>query len=295
MNFLKKIIENRYTGITFIIFSSAVILLSIYLDDISNLILPNTKIGIYDKSFWVNLLINLNSSIVDFLFLSLIIIFFTKRMENKKEIETLRREIKNFAIHSSIEIDIKKLVNLKRLSEIDKKPVNIQKIKMQYIDIDNLVMNDADLSGMSLYSSKLKNVNFSNCIIRSLNISKGKSKNSHFIKCTIRNLKLSEGNFKSINFEGSILANAKMNDAELSNASFKECDLQDATFDNSNLRCANFSGSKNINIANLCKARCIDYIVASEEITNQIKKIRTDVKIKPGQRRRGIEPTSRNQ
>lgn len=282
MSFLRKIIENRYTGITFAIFSVTVILLSIYLDDISEVILPNTKIGIYNKSFWVNLLINLNSTIVDFLFLSLMIIFFTKRMENKKEIETLRRELKYFATHSSVETDIKKLFNLKRLSEIDKKPVDIQKIKMQSIDIDSLVLKDADLSGMSLYESKLKGVKFSNCIIRSLNISKGKSKDSSFIKCTIRNLKLSGGDFKSINFEESILINAKMNDAELSNASFKKCDLKDATFDNSNLRCANFSGSKNINIVNLCKASCLDYIVASDEVLSEIKKIRADVKIKRG-------------
>lgn len=291
---IKWISKKPYAVLVFLIFSIVIIALSLSFNFLSNYIFPNSSVGIYDKDFWVNVLINLNSSIIDFLFLGLVILYFDKKTQKEKEaknsqqmiqdkIDILRRDLKDYAEHSTIELDLRKAGIIRELNKLNEKMINIRKIKMHEVELREIELIDSDLSGLSLYKAKIEGLSFKNCTLRSLNLMEGSSKKLLFSECTIRNMKLSNGNFKAIKFENCSLVNSKMNNAVLSSAIFINCDLQDATFENSNLRSANFKGCKNINVELLVKAACLDYIIADEEILSKVKTLRNEVKMKTKQ------------
>ena len=288
---IKWILKKPYAALVFLIFSIVIITLSLSFNFLCKYIFPTSSAGIYNKDFWVNLLVNLNSSIIDFLFLGLVILYFDKKNQREKErkdsqkliqekIDILRRDLKDYAEHSTIELDLRKAGIIRELCKLSQKNINIRKIKIHEVELSEIELIDSDLSGLSLYKTKLENLSFKNCLLRSLNLMEGISKKVLFSGCTIRNMNMNNGNFKAIKFEKCSLVNSRMNNAELNSAIFIDCDLQDVTFENSNLRSANFKGCKNINVELLIKAACLDYIVADEEILSKVKSLRDGVKMK---------------
>ena len=291
---IKWISNKPYAAFVFLIFSAVIITLSLSFNFLCNNVFPNSSMGIYDKNFWVNLLVNLNSSIIDFLFLGLVILYIDKKIQKEKDnnnhqkmiqerIEILRRDLKDYAEHSTIELDLRKAGIVRDLCKLNENKIDVRKIQ-----IHEVALRDIDLIGLSLYRSKLEKLSFKKCTLRSLNLMEGNSKKLSFCDCTIRNMKLNNGSFKAIEFKNCSLVNSKMNNAELNSAIFINCDLQDVTFENSNLRSANFKGSINIDVEQLIKAACLDYIIADEDILSKVKVLRNDVT-----GRRGIEHPSR--
>lgn len=288
---IKWISNKPYAAFVFLIFSAVIIAFSLSFNFLCKHIFPNTSVGIYDKDFWVNLLVNLNSSIIDFLFLGLVILYIDKKIQKEKDnknhqemiqekIETLRRDLKDYAEHSTIELDLRKAGIIRDLCKLNEHKIDVRKIQIHEVALRDIDLIDSDLSGLSLYRSKLEKLSFKKCILRSLNLMEGNSKKLSFHDCTIRNMKLNNGSFKAIEFKNCSLVNSKMNNAELNSAIFINCDLQNVTFENSNLRSANFKGCRNINVDQLTKAKCLDYIIADEDILSKVKALRNDVKMK---------------
>lgn len=265
-----------------LIFSVVTVLLSASFNFLSSYIFPNFSLGIYDRSFWVNLLVNVNSSIIDFLFLALLITHFNKRREASKEEASLMQELQDYAFHSTLELNLKKVGILKKLCELGKKEINIQRIRIHEVEMKDLRITDSNLDGLSLYKCNLARVTFENCELRSLNLVDATAKNVEFINCSIKNLKLSNGTFTSIKFTKCSLINSRLNNADLSSAIFRDCDLKDATFDNSKMRSTNLLESKNINIVELCKATNLDYILVEQSILDGIIRSGKPVKLKRG-------------
>ncbi len=288
---IKWISKKPHALLIFFVFSITIIAISLGFNFLSKHILAKSSLGIYNKDFWVNLLINLNSSIVDFLFLGLVVLYFDKKKEKKREedklkelnqmkVIALKRDLKDYAEHSTLELDLKKAGIIHELCNMNENTINTKKIRIHSVALKNIRLVGSDLSGLSLFQTKLENIIFNDCTIRSLNLMESSSKYVKFLDCTIRNLKLNNGKFKAICFERCGLINSRMNNADLSSAMFFDCDLQDVTFDKSNLRSANFLGSKNINIESLCRADCLDYIVAEDDVLAGIEKLRPEVKMK---------------
>lgn len=279
---MKKWLSNNVHHAVYVFgfFSLFVILCSGFFNYLSEYIFPNSDWGIYDKSFWVNLLININSSIIDFLFLGLLILYFDRKKESEKEEKILRRDLSDYSFHDTLELNLKKAGILKALTEMKKFKVDVPRLRIHEIELSDIILNDSDMSGLSFYKTKLSNVKFTNCNLRSLNLMEATSKKLYFNDCKIRNLKLSNGVFKSVEFKSCYMGNAKMNNVDLSSAIFNGSDLDGASYDNSNFRSANFLNCKNIDVTKLCQAKCLDYIVAEENIIDEVKRIRPDTKMR---------------
>lgn len=83
---IKWILKKPYAALVFLIFSIVIITLSLSFNFLCKYIFPTSSAGIYNKDFWVNLLVNLNSSIIDFLFLGLVILYLIKKIKEKKNV-----------------------------------------------------------------------------------------------------------------------------------------------------------------------------------------------------------------
>jgi len=251
-------------------FSLVTVLISGSFNFLSSHILSNVSWGIYDRSFWVNLLINVNSSIIDFFFLALLINHFEKKRANRKEEDSLMQELQDYAFHSTLELNLKKVGIIKKLCGMGANKLNVQRMRIHEVEIKDLIIMQSNLDGLSLYKCNLARISFENCDIRSLNLVEATAKHVVFKNCKIKNLKMSNGKFTSVKFTNCSLINARMNNADLNSAIFKNCDLQDATFENSFMRSTNLLDSQNIDISELCKAKNLDYMVADERILQGI-------------------------
>ncbi|MGN7971475.1 pentapeptide repeat-containing protein [Serratia sp. 22264] len=262
----------------FIIFTFVVILISIFFPWLSKIIFPNTELGIYNKEFWYNFLINANATILDFFVIGVVIYFLDQRRGKTELTQELLRDLEDFAPHSTVELNLKKVGIIKRLINLGVNKINIQRICIKDVEIRNISIMDSDLTGINLERSKLKNCKFERCNLRSLNLDGGKIKNVIFKKCQIRNMKLIDGTYSALLLEDVDLSNSTFVNSNLSGAIFKNCELSNVTFEKCNLRNVNFKTSKNIDILALSKAENLDYIHADEMILDGLRVLRPDSK-----------------
>lgn len=262
----------------FILYSSIIIIVSMAFEYLSSTILPNTELGLYDKQFWSGLLINANSSIIDFFAIGIAIHYIQKKKSDKTALMDQYRELEDYASHSSTELNLKKMGIIRRLQYAGEKTINIKRLTLEGISIAEIEIESSDLTGLSLYESRLTNCTFSKCNLRSLNLEKVKAKNLNLASCKANNLRFNHGKFSGLYCNETDLSNSSLLGATLKSGIFKRCDFSGVKFEGSDLRSANIKSSYNIDIVELCKAKCLDYIVADDSIILGIKSARSDVK-----------------
>ncbi|ERK16769.1 hypothetical protein L580_0348 [Serratia fonticola AU-P3(3)] len=262
----------------FLIYSTIVIVLSLCFPYLSSVVFPNTDAGLYNKQFWSNFLTNANSSIIDFFVIGAVIYAIQKRNDHKLILKNSHQELEDYASHSSIELNLKKMGIIRRLIESGERELSIKRLALGGIAIKDLTLMSSELIGLSFYESSLTNCTFSRCNIRSLNLEKVKAKKLTFTDCTINNLRFNYGKFTAITFENVDLTNSSLFNATIPSGMFKNCNFSGVNFEGANLRSANIKSSYNIDINSLCKAKCLDYIVAEDSIIAEIKNRRPDVK-----------------
>ncbi|HFJ8954268.1 TPA: pentapeptide repeat-containing protein [Serratia liquefaciens] len=285
MKLSKKI---HTTILIFIIFAVATILISTFFPWLSKVVFPNTEVGIYNKEFWYNFLINANATILDFFVIGIVIYFLDQRRGKNELTQELLRDLEDFAPHSTVELNLKKLGIIKRLINLGVNKIDIQRICIKDVEIRNVSMIDSDLTGINLEKSRLKNCKFEKCNLRSLNLDGGKIKNVIFKDCQIRNMKLIDGTYSALFFENVDLTNSTFVNSNLSGAIFKNCELSNVSFEKCNLRNVNFKTSRNINLLALSKAENLDYIYADDVILEQLKNLRPEVKYRRLQNQNGV-------
>lgn len=262
----------------FVSYSAIIIIVSMAFEYLSSTILPNTELGLYDKQFWSGLLINANSSIIDFFVIGIAIHYIQKKKSDQITLMDQYRELEDYASHSSIELNLKKMGIIRRLQNAGKKIINIKRLALEGISVAEIKIESSDLTGLSLYDSRLTNCTFSKCNLRSLNLEKVKAKNLNLTNCEANNLRFNHGKFTGLFCNEANLSNSSFLGATLKSGIFKSCDFSGVNFEGSDLRSANIKSSYNIDVLELCKAKCLDYIVAEDSIIIEIKSTRGDVK-----------------
>lgn len=282
--FTKKTWSTVHTTIkVFIIYTLCVVALSL----ISSYFIKNTypykSSGIYDEGFYIGVLGSANSSIIDFLVIGVLVFFLDKRNSLKEESDVMMTDLRDYATHSSLELDLKKAGLIQRLNKNNIKTINIQRIRIHKVDLKNFALYESDLSGLSLIGSKLENIEFDKCTLRSINLTTAKMKKVIFKNSMLKNMKAIDGNFSSaVEFHDTILLNANFTNSNFRSCLFFNCNMEDVNYEKADLRSANLKGSYNININKLCRAKNLDYMIADQLILDGIKTLRPDVKFNNG-------------
>ena len=264
------------TSYIFLIFSVIVVLLSFGWGYYNNNHYPYSSNSFYNFGFFQYLLINLNSSIVDFLVLGVIVIFFERRREHTSKQNALIDDLKDYASYSSDEINLKKAGLLKRLSQAEVRDLSIQRIIITNISIKEIKFSSGDISGSSFEKTKMRKVYLNNMMLKSVNFNGANLDGCHFKNCNMYNLKMKEAKASGIQLNDSSLVNAQFYNSELKGCDLRNCDLTNVNFEGANLNRANLLGAKNLNIDDLVKARSLNYISVDENILEEIKKRRPD-------------------
>ena len=108
---------------------------------------------------------------------------------------------------------------------------------------------------------------------------------SIFIGSVCRGTVFEKTNLSEVNFEG----------CDLQSANFHESKIYNSTFKDANLRQCSFKNVEGIDVSEIAKARCVDYIHMSPELLKKLYALRPDMKhqakILDGFRTEGIEPS----
>ncbi|WP_333881232.1 pentapeptide repeat-containing protein [Atlantibacter hermannii] len=236
--------------------------------------------SVYDSTFFISLLGNLNASIWEFLALGIILFFFEKRRQNEDSISDLLSDLENYGTSSSVILDIHKIKIIKELNKRGCFDINVQQIKLHHMRVlKGLIFKDAQIAGMSFYGSALSNCKFINCEIKNLCLKHTLLKNVEFINCKMKNSDLSNGKFSQTKFKGCTLEGAHLKNANLQSCIFTECNFDKVSFENANLRNANLLGSSNLDPQRLAAANNLDYIKCHQDILKNLKLIKPEIKI----------------
>ncbi|MRT40110.1 hypothetical protein GJV09_02060 [Enterobacteriaceae bacterium RIT702] len=267
-------------SVIFLLYLLVTVISSISFPLLSKYVLPNTSIGIYNKDFWVNLLINLNASLIDFVFFGIALFIFQRKNERRMLIEETKNNLSDISTFNEIKLNVSKVGMIRRLNEQKCFTISMQRMNIsgKGVTMKDVKLIDSDLTGLEGESVYFNTVHFEGCNFRGSNFQKSVLRNLTMINCTLRNTNFSNSNLKGALLKECRLMGAKFNGTDLQSAILSGSNLERVDYNGANLNFCNLKGAMNIDVTELCKAATLNYIVLEPAIEQQVKAIRSDVK-----------------
>lgn len=226
--------------------SVTTILITGFWGDVSNLVFPNSTWGLYDKSFFENLLVEMHGGIIDLLIVGVILYWFDIRKTKRDSIEKAESDLSNLEYYSGSDAPFKFYGSLKYLASLGVNKVKMRDGNLSNLKIKSLSLVDSNLIAVDFSRSILENVTLQHCQLQAAQFIDSKLKN-----CTVNNSNLERSKFiktelKSMNFESCNIKGATFKDCQLQSAIFKGVDCKGVSFKGCNLRSANFKNATNV-------------------------------------------------
>jgi fluoroquinolone resistance protein len=196
------------------------------------------------KDFYLNLLVESTSIIVEFLILGFILNYFLEKNEIKSQIKKLKNEIDYVRYLKSDETKFKIFGIIKQLNELNETSLHLQNCNLSklkefsYINLENSKLHVTDFSYSILKSSNLNKTEGERTNFEFTKLSGSLIQNSIFLRCNFNN-----SISKSVNFKGSNFNNTTFISADLSGSKFINCTFNNCDFSKSKLIGADFKGS----------------------------------------------------
>lgn len=278
----RKIKNHPYMAVflVFSIYLTFTVICSINFPYLSSKIFPKTSLGIYNKEFWINLLINLNASLIDFAFFGIALFIFQRRNERTLLIQETKNSLSDISKFNDITLNLKKVGLIRRLNEQECYSINMHRLNISGngVEMRDIKLIDSDLSGLESEFIYINNVEFEGCNIRSSNFQNSKLRNLTMTDCTLKNINFSHSKLKGAIIKECRLIGAKFKGANLQSAVLSGSNLDGVNYEDANLNFANLKDATNIDVSELCKAATLNYVVLDAAIEQQVKALRGDVK-----------------
>jgi uncharacterized protein YjbI with pentapeptide repeats len=255
-----------------------VFLITAFWDLVSETILPNTTLGLYDRSFWENFLVEMHGIVFELSVVGVLIIWLDSKRNRNNDIERLKEDLEDYSNLDFPEINVKKLGNFKRLNQHNIKDINVQNLVLNGLNINGIYAEGARLIAFEVKEGFITNSVFKSMKMRSSDFQGTRIKNTKFEYCELLKSKFVRAKCKGIDFSGSCLERADFTDADLQSCIFKGCDLREVIFERANLKHAAFHESIYLTAEILAKAKNLDYVKVPDEIMCDLIRLRPDMK-----------------
>lgn len=252
---------------------------------ISSNVFPNTTLGVYNKEFWGNVLVELHGMVVELAVVGVLLLWLDGRRERKNAVTQSKEELFDYAELDFPEAHLKKMAALKRLSAAGNTEFVVRNLHLVGRNLKDLSLKNCSVIGMKLTGGKITSTVFENVEMRSSNFVACRIKNASFVRGSIFKCDFQDASLHGVRFEGVNIEKAEFVNCEMPSTLFNEVSLSGVRFDGANLERSSFLGAKNIEVAQLAKAKNLDYISISEELLNELKSVRPDIKYQRGSRR----------
>ena len=259
-------------------------------DFVSANVFPSTTLGLYNKSFWENILVEAHGFLLDFIMFGVLVFGLDSRRisreKNQKaanrqqqEKDRMNEELSDFSALDMPEVNLKKIGNIKRLQRLGIEYFNVTQLTINGCNIKDLVFSSKScLIGLQLQDGHMNNIKFDDVAMRSSFFTKSTIRSCRWNKCDLRRISLKDSKAKGSKFIECNMANADLRNADLTGVQFKNSSMENIKFDGAILNRADFRGAKNLNVFDLASAKSIDYIVIDMELLEKLKELRPDMK-----------------
>jgi len=247
----------RAAGCVFLAFSVIIVLITGFWGWVSSSILPNQTWGLYNRSFFENILANAHGTIIDLLVVGLILYWFEQRRNKRDEVERERRlredkarrareDLSDLRYDRSTDAPYKVLGTIRRLLDLKEKNLKLSEINLSRLEIRDLKLERSDLHATVFKKCHLLRVRIENCRCEAAVFIDAHFKHTIFFKADLRRAKFQNATLKGMDFTSCDITYADFTGADLSSANFRNVDCKGVKFNNAILRSTNFIGAKNL-------------------------------------------------
>jgi|GEM_PF-5366182 len=126
--------------------------------------------------------------------------------------------------------------------------INLIDSNLKNIDFNNAILDNSDLTKVQLINAKLNNTSFYNSELSNADLSNAEFIKTKFIKANLENAKFNLSDFFQVDFTGAKLIHTIFSRVDLYKSVLINCDLRNAEFRNTSLHESILTGSKLHNI-----------------------------------------------
>jgi len=245
---------------------------------VSGTIFPNTTLGLYNKAFWENVLVEAHGMVFDILIIGVVVIWLDTRRSNFNERLNMENDLNDLSYLNLPEVNHKKIGIMYRLNQMGVEKFDINELIIIDVRIKRLSVKSSALNNLKASKSLINESQFNSTSLEFADFSQTQIKSTSFHDCEMKKVSFLKAKASGVDFSGSNLERAKFIDTNLQSAIFKGCNLREANFEGANLRSANFKEVKNLKLERILKAKNLDYIVLDESVKVELKKLKGDIK-----------------
>jgi hypothetical protein len=220
----------------------------------------------YKGEFLDSLLVEAHGLLFDIFVFGILIVFFNRIGERRRNIARWQEEIDDFRYWKSEEAMFRIMGNIKRLNRNGVTEINLTECFLNYADLSDTNLRGADLSGAHLKEADFRGANLERTRLIGANLEE-----ALFRFADLKRADLLGANLRDIDFRRANLEEADLSKAHLEEAYFREANLKGADLWKAHLEKASFLNA-DLEEANLEEA----YLEKTEELTiEQISQVRT--------------------
>lgn len=277
---IKMINKTPLRAVTFLFILTLliVVFLTSCWDLVSDNIFPNTTLGLYNKEFWENVLVEAHGMVFDILIIGVIVVWLDTRRTTFNEIKDMVNELSDMSYLDLPEVNHRKIGMMHRLNKLGVNSFNVEELIINKVRLKGLVSKASNLNYLKVVSSSITEAQFYETTLLRADFSETQLKSTQFLNCDMKKAVFIQAIAHGVDYSNSNLERARFMNADLQNAIFKGCNLREANFESANLRNANFKGAKYLKAESLLKAKNLDYIVVDEEMKEQIIQLKKEIK-----------------
>lgn len=245
---------------------------------VSSNIFPNTTLGLYNKDFWENVLVEAHGMVFDILIIGVIVVWLDTRRTTFNEKKSMLNELSDMSYLDLPEVNHRKVGMMHRLNKLGVESFNIDELIIAEVRVKRLNVGASTLNNLKVMRSSISESHFTKTALLRADFSDTQIKSTKFLNCEMKKAVFIRAKAHGVDYSNSNLERARFMDADLQNAIFKGCNLREANFENANLRNTNFKDATYVKAESLLKAKSLDYIVVDEEIKETLRALKPDIK-----------------
>ncbi|ELA9364030.1 pentapeptide repeat-containing protein [Vibrio parahaemolyticus] len=267
----------------FVVTSLIVFLTTAFWPQLSSWVFPNTTLGLYDKAFWENVLVEAHGLVFDIFLIGLVLVWMDSHRQKRESIERNLEGLWDLNTFVDAIYQKKKINMIKRLNASKVYKIDVTDLTLSDVELKDAKFSNSGLYGLKLLKCKIFNLEIQSSKLNSADFSGSKLKNSKILKSYLKNACFAEAILTGVDFQKSDLFRAKFIGTNLENADLRGCNLKRTVFDGANLKQANIRECQNLDCEALAKAECLDYIKADDAVVQVLKELRPEMKVNFGQ------------
>lgn len=273
----KRAFYRHPTFIVFIFFAIIILISNHLFSEYIKELYPYKEPGIYGRDFFMGILVNLNSSIIDFFVIGIIVFFIDTHRNNKeKQLDSLQR-LSDYSTHSSLELNLRKLTLVKQLLS-QGKILDLDGLALDGITLKDMNFEGHSLTGFNLSNCILKNCHFVKCDLKAVILNGSQGDNVSFDECKIDEMKLIDGKYKNLKITNSSIARSKFRKSDLRSCEITNCNMKNCEYTNANFNRAKLERLKDFDLNEFSKTENANYIKTEEDNIDKLKIIQPNIK-----------------